>query len=186
VSARTGNLLAGASGAVTLALFGVGVPLAFGSPGLGILLVTLAVFTGGLTIHAWLARETAPAQGSPGVAGMAGPGPPMGVAGAPAKQSVLCDRLLGERERGQRLLPGLSAFAPQGVHRRTTKADVDAWEATVRHLLSRHPELLSIFNFDPRTPMAIALSRSAVMTGGETGARLRLRLTQLGKVIEGF
>jgi hypothetical protein len=55
---------AGVWGAVTLALLGVGIPLAFGSPALGIVLTTLAVVTAGLTLRAWATPGgAAPSEG---------------------------------------------------------------------------------------------------------------------------
>lgn len=41
-----------------MALLGIGVPLALGSPGVGFMLIALGVITAGLTLHAFLAQDS--------------------------------------------------------------------------------------------------------------------------------
>jgi len=62
------------------------------------------------------------------------------------------------------------------------------WEAGVRRLLHRQPDLLTIFNHDPPESPIDRMTRSTtiIVSGGELGERLRRRLAQLDKVIEGL
>lgn len=50
-----------------MALLGVGIPMAGGSPGLGIVLICAAVITGGVTLRLWLAESPAETTGGSGV-----------------------------------------------------------------------------------------------------------------------
>lgn len=93
-------------------------------------------------------------------------------------------KLMRERVIGQRMLSSLGLLGQgSGLTPRARPTDVDAWEATVRHLLHRKPDLLTIFNHDPPKSPFIETTRSF---HGKLGARLRRRLAQLDKVIEDF
>lgn len=59
-----GDRRVGGWGAVTLALLGIAVPLTFDSTALGIVLLTCAVVTAGLTLRAWAAQDPEPSDES--------------------------------------------------------------------------------------------------------------------------
>lgn len=98
--------------------------------------------------------------------------------------------LVRERDSGKRLLSGLgpAAMASPLTTPRTRQVDVDVWEAGIRRLLHRQSDLLAIFNYDPlESPInRMVRSTTLIVSGGELGQRLRRRLVQLDKVIEGL
>jgi len=106
-----------------------------------------------------------------------------------APSNSLKSSLMRERAQGGRLLSGLSPLT-QGspLVPRVSQGHVEGWEATVRHVLRNHSDLLKIFNYDPPISPIAGMVRSStdILSGGRLGMRLRRRLDQLDKVIGGL